>query len=939
MKITDIRIEQFGDLQALELTGLSPGLNVVFVPEESGATTLVRFLRRMLFGLDDVPPGDRASAGRLGAVTVEHAAASYRLVRSDRGGHPETFAICVRGSESAATEAVRATLASADRRLVEHICLVTAAERDRPDELRALAGILAQQSHFTGPAAQHIESRPDGQAVASLAQRCEQLRLEIFARVRSESRRQQEFNAQIRRMDDRRRGIEDHVSWLDAELQAAVSDLREVEDRLWVPTAEPEAPDQRPADSAAGETGGDVEHLRRVICDLAERRLRLSRMLAAGAAGIASAADTASSSERSHAIRLENERLRIDRCEAELLHQLRCLEHTRADEGGRSDCVRQARPVPPPVRDEKLLRAHLEALRMRCRELRRQLEAACVRLRELQSERQRLDVERRRSAAERTLDAQLYELSVLEQQLVSAELQQRATALLDRVCQRLQAPLETMEFIREQASAILMQITGAAPCGPQDASQPVQLTARDSVADDRPDTWPHGGSREQSALALRLALLTAAARSGSELPVVWDDALTETDPERIRAAGRLLAEFARHGRQLILLTGRERVAALLAECGATVHQPVRTGAPAAESEATTPQFSDDSPCEPDPAAAPLVRIHPAEPHWLRADSSLNELPSLGTQMARQLRRMGLLDVGDLIALDLSKCTFLLSESRLTAEQVRLWQVEAELLCCVPDLTGRDAQLLVSCGLLTPAELAAANVDELVVRIDRLRGGETTRWLPYVGVWPRAGTVRSWIQAARHARPLAMVFAAAAGRAPRRWPGRIEREAMRLAGTSAAGEPPERPARPDIRLRPDGPVVDAPSIGPRTARLLERIGIVTIGNLLACDAEATARRLRHPRITAEVLVTWQRQSALMCSLPGLRCGDAQVLVACGIHQPADLRRISASALSAIVGPYVKSEEGRRLLRSASPPTADDVARWVEAAQDDAILRAA
>jgi hypothetical protein len=310
-------------------------------------------------------------------------------------------------------------------------------------------------------------------------------------------------------------------------------------------------------------------------------------------------------------------------------------------------------------------------------------------------------------------------------------------------------------------------------------------------------------------------------------------------------------------------------------------------------------------------------------------------------MARQLRRMGLVDVGDLIALDLSKCPFLLSESRLTAEQVRLWQAEAELLCCVPDLTGRDVQLLVSCGLLAPGELAAANADELAVRIDRLRGGDVTRWRPYVGVWPRAETVRSWIHAARRARPLVEVFAAAAGagRSPRRWPSRLEREAACVARTIPAGDEAERPARADVRLRPDSPVVDAPSIGPKTARLLERIGIVSIGNLLTCDAEATARRLHHPRITADVLVTWQRQSALMCSIPGLRCGDAQVLVACGIHQPADLRRISASALSAIVGPYVESAEGRRVLRSAAPPTADDVARWVESAQDEGMSRAA
>jgi len=437
-----------------------------------------------------------------------------------------------------------------------------------------------------------------------------------------------------------------------------------------------------------------------------------------------------------------------------------------------------------------------------------------------------------------------------------------------------------------------------------------------------------------------LALLSTVIDGRIEYPVVWDEALTDIEPERLRAAGRLLAELAAGGRQVILLTHRADVAAILAECGATT-APLSLTGPADIASASPAALGEDPP-GPEPTARPLVRIHPATPLWLRVDSPLHELPSLGPQTARQLRRMGLDDVGDLIALDLSNCTFLLSESRLTADQVRLWQAEAELLCCVPDLTGRDAQLLVGCGVLAPAELASAKPDQLVARIDRLRGGETTRWLPYVGVWPRAETVRTWIHAARRAESLESVFAAAVrtGRPARRWPSPFEREALRVAGRlTEEDSSAESSGRPDRRLRRDCAVVEAPAIGPKTARLLERLGITTIGDLLACDPEATARRLRHPRITADVLVTWQRQTGLMCSIPGLRSGDALVLAACGMHEAGDLRRISASALWALVEPFVKSSEGRRLLRSAPPPTAEDVARWVQAAHDESASRAA
>jgi hypothetical protein len=85
--------------------------------------------------------------------------------------------------------------------------------------------------------------------------------------------------------------------------------------------------------------------------------------------------------------------------------------------------------------------------------------------------------------------------------------------------------------------------------------------------------------------------------------------------------------------------------------------------------------------------------------------------------------------------------------------------------------------------------------------------------------------------------------------------------------------------------------------------------------------------------------WQRQARLMCCVPGLRGHDAQVLVACGITEAADLRRISPSALYAMVRPFLETDEGRRALRSARTPDLAEVTAWVEAAQRTRALRAA
>lgn len=76
---------------------------------------------------------------------------------------------------------------------------------------------------------------------------------------------------------------------------------------------------------------------------------------------------------------------------------------------------------------------------------------------------------------------------------------------------------------------------------------------------------------------------------------------------------------------------------------------------------------------------------------------------------------------------------------------------------------------------------------------------------------------------------------------------------------------------------DDPVVDAPSIGRKTAKQLARAGITTIGDLLDCDAEMVELELNVRHITSEAIRIWRDQTQLIMDVPGLRVHDAQLLV--------------------------------------------------------------
>lgn len=124
-----------------------------------------------------------------------------------------------------------------------------------------------------------------------------------------------------------------------------------------------------------------------------------------------------------------------------------------------------------------------------------------------------------------------------------------------------------------------------------------------------------------------------------------------------------------------------------------------------------------------------------------------------------------------------------------------------------------------------------------------------------------------------------------------------------------------------------------------AERLNKIGIYTVDDLLTRDAESIAERLKHRRIDAATVLTWQQQSTLVCRVPMMRGHDAQFLVATGVTTPEQLATSNPVSLFAKVDEVAHSTEGKRIVRGGKLPDLEEVTEWVTYAGQNRSLKAA
>jgi hypothetical protein len=171
------------------------------------------------------------------------------------------------------------------------------------------------------------------------------------------------------------------------------------------------------------------------------------------------------------------------------------------------------------------------------------------------------------------------------------------------------------------------------------------------------------------------------------------------------------------------------------------------------------------------------------------------------------------------------------------------------------------------------------------------------------------------------------------------PSRITQPRDEDEGRTPSAGVENRSSGPRFHLELTSNVVDAPSIGPKTARRLKKVGIRTVADLLRIDPERASAKLGTRHITPQVLRDWQHQAQLVCRIPGLRGHDAQVLVGCGYTEPDQIAMAAERDLFSRVEPFSTTSEGQRILRTSAPPDRNEVRDWIRWAQSSRRLDAA
>lgn len=511
------------------------------------------------------------------------------------------------------------------------------------------------------------------------------------------------------------------------------------------------------------------------------------------------------------------------------------------------------------------------------------------------------------------------------------------------------------------------------------------------------------GTRDQVALALRLALIEVKAESTKRCPLVLDDVFITADDERAAAVADLLMEIAAGGQQIIFLTCQNDVRELFRRRNATI----RTLEDAPVVSMPMPVVTPPPVPAVSPAPVPTVQQPAAKANdqtnwlfYLEVDNSIEDLCGLSVAELEALRAAEINEVDTLLSVPTEELEGRLKQRgySITRDRIRAWRGQAELSTQVPMLRRSDAELLYAAGIQSPVELSRMRpetvFDQVVAfqnstagqrfrrsgrQIDRQQAINWTRWSQHARSLSEARHSRSRYfvrttdgfnspsDASRRARSGQSSVSSRRARissnsgrtavrqkrprlssADRRHRDeRLARRRERLARHSSSyrmsssdSSPSEKKDR-ELRffLNRSSDVEAAPSIGPKTAQRLSRVDIYTVDDLLNANPDVVAERLENRRINSDTIRQWQDQARLICQVPELRGHDAQILVACGVTEPEQLAAKRPVDLLGLVGPFSDTSEGERIIRGGSKPDLEEVTDWIHWAQQSRTLTSA
>ena len=503
-----------------------------------------------------------------------------------------------------------------------------------------------------------------------------------------------------------------------------------------------------------------------------------------------------------------------------------------------------------------------------------------------------------------------------------------------------------------------------------------------------------GCQRSEVYGSILLAVVTAVRNRGVDLPLFLETVHWEWSPEALHRFISELEALARQGHQVFVLAADDELARQITERGSRrfhvqaprgdAMPPVELPPPVDSVRFRPHGWPRDANAYRQPGYGPtngrqpthtMVDVSPRP--WRDSAGSVPEgictnvprravLGSVGIvppEVADRLIARGIRTVGEFLASSPIEMEKEVASWGVRAPQLKRWQSELGLCCALAEIGPGDARMLVAAGVDSVQHLAAAEELQLSQRLQQMMSDGGVRNHEARDARLLRSRVADWLHAARRLYPEYHPSDAPSDRHPTRpWgdpssdrgvarrrrrrevrsevrPARHPPELAVEAATVPADRPRERSRKMQFHLQLTDDIVNAPSIGPKTAERLRDAGVRTVAEFLAAEPVQLAGQLDNRRITRAIIEAWQSQARLACRIPNLRGHDAQILVACEITSVEDLARMSPDELWDRIRPFLRTNECKRIIRKGKLPDQDEVIQWARSAQHARSLQAA
>ena len=247
------------------------------------------------------------------------------------------------------------------------------------------------------------------------------------------------------------------------------------------------------------------------------------------------------------------------------------------------------------------------------------------------------------------------------------------------------------------------------------------------------------GTRDQVALALRLALIQHRAVDGERCPLILDDVFITSDDDRAAAVADLLMEIANDGQQIIFFTCQNDVKELFTRRHANIRfldEPDFAASPVVETPLTLASVSPlpplPEPVVPQPVISqPIASENTNWLYYLEVDNSVEDLSGLTVAEVEAFRASTVETIDELLTLSVDELETRFRERgySISRDRIRAWRGQAELATQIPMLRRSDAELLYAAGIQSTVELSRMRpetVHEMVTAFQETQVGARYR---------------------------------------------------------------------------------------------------------------------------------------------------------------------------------------------------------------------